>query len=181
MQDEPAICDFCHELLQHLSTSVLVLDAAAMGVVGQTPNVMKFSGPTILTPHAGELAHLTGGEKDDICARPAQAAVKAAREWNAVVALKGATTLIAAPDGSLWRHVGGNVGLAISGSGDVLAGLVAGLAARGASAEQAAVWGVALHARAGERLAARTGPLGYLARDLSAEVPALMAASANEA
>jgi NAD(P)H-hydrate repair Nnr-like enzyme with NAD(P)H-hydrate dehydratase domain len=97
-----------------------------------------------------------------------------------VVALKGATTYIAAPDGSLWRHARGDVGLAISGSGDVLAGVIAGLAARGASAEQAAVWGVALHARAGERLSVRTGPLGYLARDLSAQVPALMAEFANK-
>ncbi|HVE89890.1 MAG TPA: NAD(P)H-hydrate dehydratase, partial [Burkholderiaceae bacterium] len=110
-----------------------------------------------------------------ICAQPVHAVLDAARRWNAVVALKGATTFIAAPDGSLWRHTGGNVGLAISGSGDVLAGVIAGLASRGASAEQAAIWGVALHARAGERLAERSGPLGYLARDLSAEVPALMA------
>ncbi|MGZ9076198.1 MAG: NAD(P)H-hydrate dehydratase, partial [Burkholderiaceae bacterium] len=69
--------------------------------------------------------------------------------------------------------------LAISGSGDVLAGLIAGLASRGAPAAQAAVWGVALHARAGEQLAARSGPLGYLARDLSAEVPTLMATLAG--
>ena len=175
MQDEPAVCGFCAELLGHLSTSLLVLDAAAMAVAGQAPGIGKFSSPTILTPHAGELAHLTGGNKQDICAQPAHAVVNAARRWNAVVALKGATTFIAAPDGSLWRHRGGNVGLAISGSGDVLAGVIVGLASRGASAEQAAIWGVALHARAGERLAERSGPLGYLARDLSAEVPALMA------
>ena len=176
MQDEPAVCGFCAELLQHLSAPVLVLDAVAMGVVGPAPRIAKFSSPTILTPHAGELAHLTGSDKQDICADSATAAASAARKWNAVVALKGATTFIAAPNGSRWRHVGGNVGLAISGSGDVLAGIVAGLAARGASAEQAAVWGVALHARAGEQLAASSGPLGYLARDLSAEVPALMGA-----
>ena len=177
MQDEPAVCDFCAELLQHLSTPVLILDAAAMGVVVQ-PNGKKFSSPTILTPHAGELAHLTGGSKDAIAAHPAESAADAARYWNAFVALKGATTFVAAPGGSLWRHSGGNVGLAVSGSGDVLAGVIAGLASRGASPEQAAVWGVALHARAGERLAARSGPLGYLARDLSAELPALMGALA---
>jgi hydroxyethylthiazole kinase-like uncharacterized protein yjeF len=177
MQDEPAISDFCAQLLGHLSPCVLVLDAAAMGVVlDSAPKVEKFSGATIMTPHAGELAHLTGGDKDEISAQPAQAAASAARRWSAVVALKGATTFIAASDGSLWRHARGNVGLAISGSGDVLAGVIAGLASRGASAEQAAVWGVALHARAGEQLAARSGPLGYLARDLSAEVPALMGA-----
>ncbi|MBC8119156.1 MAG: NAD(P)H-hydrate dehydratase, partial [Burkholderiaceae bacterium] len=117
--------------------------------------------------------------KEMIQAQPAQAALDAAHAWNAVVVLKGAVTFIAAPDGSLWRHAGGNVGLATSGSGDTLAGIIAGLAARGASIEQAAVWGVALHARAGERLAARSGPLGYLARDLSAEVPALMHALRN--
>ncbi|MBA3253388.1 MAG: NAD(P)H-hydrate dehydratase [Burkholderiaceae bacterium] len=177
MQDEPAVCEFCAGLLDHLSTSTLVLDAAAMGVVrGPAPTIESFASATILTPHAGELAHLTGDDKEAICDRPASAALGAARHWNAIVALKGATTFIAAPDGSLWRHAGGNVGLAISGSGDVLAGLIAGLASRGVPPAQAAVWGVALHARAGEQLATRSGPLGYLARDLSAEVPALMAA-----
>jgi ADP-dependent NAD(P)H-hydrate dehydratase len=179
MQDEPAVCDFCAQSLDHLATCALVLDAAAMGVVLDSAlKVEKFSGATIMTPHAGELAHLTGDDKEKISAQPAPAAASAARRWNAVVALKGATTFIAGPDGSLWRHARGNVGLAISGSGDVLAGAIAGLASRGASAEQAAVWGVALHARAGEQLAARSGPLGYLARDLSAEVPALMEAFA---
>lgn len=180
MQDEPAVCEFCADLLGHLSTSTLVLDAAAMAVVrGPAPTIKSFAGPTILTPHAGELAHLTGDAKNAISDQPAPSAIGAARRWNAIVALKGATTFIAAPNGSLWRHTGGNVGLAISGSGDVLAGLIAGLASRGAPAAQAAVWGVALHARAGEQLAARAGPLGYLARDLSAEVPALMAVLAG--
>jgi NAD(P)H-hydrate repair Nnr-like enzyme with NAD(P)H-hydrate dehydratase domain len=62
----------------------------------------------------------------------------------------------------------------VSGSGDTLAGIIAGLAARGAPLEQACVWGVALHARAGEHLAAQSGPLGYLVRDLSAGIPMLM-------
>ena len=178
MQDEPATPHFCAKLIPHLSTTVLVLDAAAMDVVNRAPDIKNFAGPTVLTPHAGEFAHLTGRHKDELTTLPAEAAANAARQWNAVVALKGAVTFIAAPGGSVWRHQGGNVGLAVSGSGDVLAGVVVGLAARGASVEQAAVWGVALHARAGERLAARSGPLGYLARDLSAELPALMGALA---
>ncbi|HKQ99795.1 MAG TPA: NAD(P)H-hydrate dehydratase, partial [Pyrinomonadaceae bacterium] len=65
--------------------------------------------------------------------------------------------------------------LATSGSGDVLAGIIAGLAARGATPSQAAAWGVHLHARAGEELAKRMGRLGYLARELPDEVPTLMA------
>ncbi|HEY0709171.1 MAG TPA: NAD(P)H-hydrate dehydratase, partial [Polyangia bacterium] len=68
-----------------------------------------------------------------------------------------------------------NVGLATSGSGDVLAGIMAGLAARGASPVQAAAFGVHLHARAGEVLARKVGPLGYLAREIMAEIPPLMA------
>lgn len=132
----------------------------------------------LLTPHAGERAHLSGADKSSVSANPHRAAKAAARRWNAVVALKGASTFIAVPNGRVWRHDGGNVGLAISGSGDVLAGLIAGLAARGASLEQAAAWGVALHARAGEQLAVRFGPLGYLARELPAAIPALMHALA---
>jgi NAD(P)H-hydrate repair Nnr-like enzyme with NAD(P)H-hydrate dehydratase domain len=120
------------------------------------------------------MAKLTGDDKEAIAADCAGTAMRAARQWNAVVALKGAITHIAAADGRLWRHEGGNFGLATSGSGDVLAGIIAGLIARGAALEQAAAWGVALHARSGERLARRLGTLGYLARELPGEVPAIM-------
>ena len=182
MQDEPATAELVHALLPRLMDSrvAVVLDACAMGALlyppqGQAAGIpWRFERPVILTPHAGEMAHLTGIAKDDICAAPDPRAIAAARDWNAVVALKGARTVIATPDGTLYQHEGGNVGLAISGSGDVLAGIVAGLAARGAPLEQAACWGVALHARAGERLAARMGTLGYLAREISQEIPALL-------
>ncbi|WP_308601975.1 NAD(P)H-hydrate dehydratase [Massilia sp. Dwa41.01b] len=120
------------------------------------------------------MAHLTGTPKPEIVAAPDARAADAAVKWNAVVALKGARTVIAAPDGEMWQHEGGNVGLAISGSGDTLAGIIAGLAARGADLAQATCWGVALHARAGERLAARLGVLGYLAREIPDEIPALL-------
>jgi len=104
---------------------------------------------------------------------PVTIALRQAAAWNAVVALKGATTAVASPGQQAWRHHSQAPGLGTSGSGDVLAGLVAGLAARGATPEQAAVWGVALHARAGEVLAGRHGRVGYLARELAAEVPRL--------
>ncbi len=92
-----------------------------------------------------------------------------------VVVLKSADTCIAAPDGEVWVNREGPVGLGTAGSGDVLAGLIAGLAARGATPAQAAVWGVSLHARAGAVLASRMGRVGLLARELSTEVPALLA------
>jgi ADP-dependent NAD(P)H-hydrate dehydratase len=173
MQDETAIGDFVDALLPRLGSAKVVLDAYAMTIVQRRqPNDQAAS--LLLTPHAGEMAHLTGQSKEAVLAAPSEAAREAARRWNALVALKGATTFIATPDGQLWRHEGGNIGLAISGSGDTLAGIIAGLAARGAPLDQACAWGVALHARAGVRLAARFGPLGYLAREIAAEVPALM-------
>ena len=182
MRDEPATAALVHALLPRLDAAgtQVVLDACAMGALLHPPagwpagRSWRFERPVILTPHAGEMAHLTGIAKKDITAAPDPRALAAARDWNAVVALKGARTVIATPDGTLYQHEGGNVGLAISGSGDVLAGVIAGLAARGAPLEQAGCWGVALHARAGERLAERMGTLGYLARELSQEIPALL-------
>lgn len=175
MQDDAASAALVRLLLPHCAHAPLILDAAAMQVLRQNPE-MRFDSPVLLTPHAGELAGLTGGDKHDILAHPRESARQAAQRWQAVVALKGALTAIAKPCGQLWLHEGGNTGLAISGSGDVLAGLIAGLAARGATLEQAAAWGVALHAMAGEQLALKHGPLGYLAREISAEVPALLRA-----
>jgi hydroxyethylthiazole kinase-like uncharacterized protein yjeF len=175
MQDEAATALLVRALLPRLdgSDTSVVLDACAMGVVLGDES-FRFGQPVIVTPHAGEMAHLTGASKEEIGAEPEHHAVQAARRWNAVVALKGARTLVVAPEGERWQHEGGNVGLAISGSGDALAGIIAGLAARGASLTQAACWGVALHARAGELLAERLGVLGYLAREIPAEIPALM-------
>jgi ADP-dependent NAD(P)H-hydrate dehydratase len=182
MQDEPAICEFVHALLPLLDGVNVILDAAAMGVVrddgvdgGKGEGFLgRYGARVLLTPHAGEMAHLSGASKEDVAADPQGMALRMAHRWQATVALKGPVTHIAAPDGRLWKHEGGNVGLAASGSGDTLAGIVVGLAARGAPLEQAGAWGVALHARAGDRLAERTGPLGFLTRDLAAEVPMLM-------
>ncbi len=176
MQDEPATAQLVRALLPRLDGTRIVLDACAMGIVrgsaGEAP--FRFEQPVILTPHAGEMAHLTGATKQAVLDDPDGQAARCAQAWNAVVALKGARTIISAPDGAMWQHEGGNVGLAISGSGDVLSGIIAGLAARGATLAQATCWGVALHARAGEQLAEKQGLLGYLARDLAAEIPALM-------
>lgn len=186
MQDEQATCAFIMTLLPRLAEVRLVLDACAMNVVRrqlqavdacnhtQQKYVSSFRSPVLLTPHAGEMAYLAAIDKKQVLSDPCDAARRAARRWNALVALKGASTYIAAPDGQAWRHDGGGIGLAAPGSGDTLSGIIAGLAARGAPLEQACAWGVALHARAGDRLAQRFGPLGYRASEIAAEVPALM-------
>lgn len=173
--DDDAAADLARELLPMFPKAGVILDARAMGVVCE--DGMRFATPVLLTPHAGEMAGLTGLDKETIEAQPREAARREAGAWNAVIALKGAVTHLAAPDGTTWRHAGGNPGLASSGSGDVLAGIIAGLVARGMRLEGAAAWGVALHARAGDALARRVGPLGYLARELPGEIPALLAAA----
>ena len=112
----------------------------------------------LITPHAGEMAHLTGDDKERILADPERHARALAQTADLVVALKGAATHVATAEGRCWRHRRAVPGLATSGSGDVLAGIVAGLIARGAEPAQAAVWAVALHARAGEAPGAAHGP-----------------------
>jgi ADP-dependent NAD(P)H-hydrate dehydratase len=133
-----------------------------------------FKQPVLMTPHAGEMAHLTQQAKAQVQAAARSAARDAAQRWNAVVTLKGAQTHIAVPEGRCWLHEGGNASLASSGSGDVLAGLMAGLVARGATLAQSAAWGVVVHAMAGARLTARQGSLGSLARELPAEIPPVL-------
>ena len=153
----------------------LVLDAAALRVLqGQSVFARGKLRGVVATPHAGEMAELWGCKRSEVERATLNLARAAARTLEVCVVLKGAETWIAAPDGRAFHNVAGNVGLATAGSGDCLAGLIAGLAARGADELQAAVWGVYLHARAGERLRRKYGLLGYLARELGAEVPPLL-------
>ena len=113
------------------------------------------------------------GEVED---SPEEFARRAANELGVVVALKGRETFVARPGSDeIFCNRAGNVGLATSGSGDVLAGLVAGLLARGAEPLSAAAWGVHAHALAGDRLARNVGPLGFLARELLSEIPPVLA------
>ena len=157
------------------SSACFVLDAMALcDLRPHAEAVRSLSGRVIITPHAGEMAQLLDKGRDEIEADPRGAAEAAADLLNAVVVMKGAESHIIAPDGKAWLFQGGGVGLATSGSGDVLAGLIAGLLARGATPVQAALWGVYLHGEAGRLLGERIGPLGFLARDLSIEVPMLL-------
>ena len=155
--------------------ATLVIDAGAIKHLRVAKDVLKpHAGRLVIAPHAGEMAGLMGMQRSDVEADPATVAQKAAADFNGVVALKGACTYIASSEGQTAACREGNVGLATSGSGDVLAGVISGLAARGASPLIAACWGVYLHAKAGDRLAKSIGPLGYLARELLVEIPNIM-------
>lgn len=173
MLDDAATQRLVTALLAALAGKPLLLDALAMNLLAGRG---RLESPALVTPHAGEMAHLTGTGKEAIQADPQSAVLAAAERWNCVVALKGASTWIATPQGRLWRHEEANCGLATSGSGDVLAGAMAGLAARGAPLPQACAWGVVLHAHAGAQLAARHGDVGFLARELPGGIPAALQA-----
>ncbi len=155
----------------------LVLDAAALMLLPERARTLAGRAkPALLTPHIGEMAAMLGCTADEIDADRPIAVRHAAETFGAVVVLKGSTSLIGDRDGALFAYAGGGVGLATGGSGDVLAGLAAGLAARGASPLDAALWAVWLHGEAGRRCAEQIGPLGFLARELLAHVPGLMRA-----
>ena len=160
----------------------MVLDAGALtsAVAGRLRKRAVAGTPAcVLTPHAGEMAALLGIPKQRVEAEADDIALKLARVLSAVIVLKGATTRVASDD-RLWTYEGNNVALATSGSGDVLAGVLAGLAARGAAADQAAVWAVAAHALAGERLVRRHGRIGALAREIPDEIPRVIGALARK-
>ncbi len=155
------------------SDAMLLIDAAAIAALARLD-----TGPTsprlILTPHHGEMAALTGQSVETIVDDPIGVATRVAEERRAVVALKGSTTIVAAPGTTPLRFGGGGIGMATGGSGDVLAGAIAALSARGTDATVAAGWGVWLHGQAGRRAATTHGPIGFLARELSAELPRLL-------
>jgi hydroxyethylthiazole kinase-like uncharacterized protein yjeF len=171
MLDESASCDLARRLCQRYPELPVILDAAAIPAADRP---LKDTAAVLITPHAGEMAHLAGVLKEAVLADPRGTARATAARLQTLVALKGANTFIAHHDGRVWQHQASVVGLATAGSGDVLAGLIAGFAARGAPLEQAAAWGVAVHARAGLRLAERLGRVGYLASELAAEAPSVV-------
>ncbi len=153
----------------------LILDAAALDcLAAQAPPLRDHRGGSALLPHSGEMARLLGRDRESVESDPDAAARTAAERFGAVALVKGAVSRIAAPDGRVFHYRGGGVGLATSGSGDVLAGLVGGLCARGADVLTAVLWGVRLHGEAGRILAGTVGRIGFLAREIPDLVPGLL-------
>lgn len=144
----------------------------AYGLHDLTPDVAApVAGRLVLTPNVAGGAALLDCEPDAL-GELLDVAATLAERFQAVVALHGN---IAEPGGGRWVDQTGHVGLGTSGSGDVLAGLIAGLLARGATPAQAACWGAYLHSAAGERLGAGIARRGFLARELLDEVPLILA------
>lgn len=175
-RDGRAALELARHCVRTRARCALILDAEALRVFdGRKPLGSRLAAEVIITPHAGEMARLWGCDREAILENPLRVAREAASALRVVVVMKGPRTFIVAPDGQAFYNVAGNSGLGTSGSGDALSGVIAGLAARGATALQAASWGVYLHAVAGDVLARRIGPLGFLARELPAQIPASLA------
>ncbi len=152
----------------------LVVDADALTAVGQDLALVSASGHArVLTPHPGEMARLLGVTTPEVEADRAEAARTAARGSGAVVVLKGARTIVAAPDGRISVNSSGNPGMAAGGMGDVLTGLLGSLIAQGYGPWDAARLAVFVHGRAGDILAAEKGPFGYLAGEIADTLPAV--------
>ena len=150
----------------------MVLDADGLNAVAGHADVLgRASGPLILTPHPGEMARLLGTTAAEVQRDRLGAASRLAREQNVCVVLKGAGTVIAAPDGRLAVNSTGNPGMATAGTGDVLTGLLAGLLAQGLPVWEAACAGVYLHGLAGDLAALEQGEAGVIAGDVIRAVP----------
>jgi len=176
MADKQAAARLIEELGRSPApNAALLLDAAAVACAGPLGELLKgYAGRLVLTPHAGEMAALSGRDEDEIAADGAAIAREIAARFGAVVALKGAETVIATPDGAILHYRSNCTGLGTAGSGDVLAGMIGGLLARGADPALATAWGVWLHGEAGHACAAKIGPVGFLARELLGEVAGLL-------
>ena len=151
----------------------LVLDADALNLLAKIPHWwQRLPGDAILTPHPGEMSRLTGLSVEEIQSRRLSVARDSAMSWQKTIVLKGACTVVAGPDGRTSVNPTINPGLASGGTGDVLAGAIAGLVSQGLSLRDAAVAGVFLHSQAGETARKEMGNAGMLASDLLPLLPA---------
>ncbi|HLP16497.1 MAG TPA: NAD(P)H-hydrate dehydratase [Bacteroidota bacterium] len=158
-------------LVRGLITSIrkpMVIDAGGITAMTGSPDLLleREEFPTVITPHLGEFSRLTGIEPQAIEADKIEAARNFAVRYRVVLVLKGAPTIVALPDRSVYINATGNAGMATAGSGDVLAGVIAALMGQGNDAGTAARNGVYLHGLAGDLAAAEKTMHGMIASDI---------------
>jgi ADP-dependent NAD(P)H-hydrate dehydratase len=176
MVSSEAATDILSVILQELGDEQhLVIDAAAISAMKKLrAYVEAHSERIVVTPHHGEMAAWTGLSDSAVEADAQQIAVQVSSDYGVTIVLKGSDTVIASSAEAPLHYAGGGTGLATAGSGDVLAGAIGGLLARGATPFLASGWGVWLHGQSGRRVATTDGPIGFLARDISSEFPRLL-------
>lgn len=150
----------------------MVLDADALNAIASNPYILKNrKSSTIVTPHPGEMARMAGKSVAEVEKNRVETATQFAAEFNVIVVLKGASTLIALPDGTLYICPTGNPGMASGGMGDVLTGMVAGFIAQKFEPSQAVMAAVYIHGLCGDIVAQRRGPSGFVASDIVNIIP----------
>jgi hydroxyethylthiazole kinase-like uncharacterized protein yjeF len=167
----------CSELaarLLELNLGRLVLDAAMLYALPPHDDAAREAATPILLPHNREMAALLCCQPEEVDRQPLECGLRCAARYGALTLVKGAQSHVVTPDGKTWKYQGGGPGLGVSGSGDTLAGILGGLLARGADPLTGLLWSVWLHGEAGAALSKKVGKVGFLARELSAEIPALL-------
>jgi len=153
----------------------IVLDADGINaVVGHLDLLKNTKSPITLTPHPGEMSRLTGKDIAEIQNNRKNIALEFAREYNTVLVLKGARTVVASPNGDVYENQTGNPGMATGGTGDVLTGMIAGFAAQGLDLFTASILGVYFHGLAGDIAVKEKGVLSLLATDLLNRLPEVL-------
>ncbi len=180
-QSQSAV-EFVSSLLFGKGLPALILDADALNILAETPDWwQRLTDDAILTPHPGEMTRLCGLSVEEVQSDRSGTARRFAAEWRKTIVLKGAHTVIASPDGRCRVSPFANPGLASAGTGDVLAGAIAGLLAQGLSLFDAGCLGVYLHGEAGEMIRNMLGDAGMIATDLLPALPVVIKQLKNPA
>jgi NAD(P)H-hydrate epimerase len=156
------------------STVPIVIDADGLNSLATQIDILKKAqAPVILTPHPGEMSRLSGLDASEIQWDRVGTAKRFAQEWNVILVLKGAHTVIASPSGEAFINLTGNSGMASAGMGDALTGIITGLLSQGYEPFNAAALGAYIHGKAGDLALKEMGGIGIIATDLIRKIPAV--------
>lgn len=165
-----SVCDDTKALVKSFvenCTAPMVLDADALNCIADNPEILKKrKSEIIITPHPGEMGRLCGLSAKEVNADRVNVALRFAEKYGVITVLKGSGTIIASPNARVLLNTTGNSGMATGGSGDVLAGMTAGLLAQGKSAFDCAAAAVYLHGLAGDFAAEKLGKISMLPSDI---------------
>mgnify|MGYP003190651042 CR=1 FL=1 len=170
-----SVCDDTKELVKAVITNCtkpIVIDADALNCICDEPQILNhLKAPAIITPHPGEMARLLHTTPKAVNSDRENTAINFAKKYGVVTVLKGAGTIIAAPNGTAYINHTGNSGMATGGSGDVLSGIIGSLLAQGASPINASAAGVFLHGTIGDLAAEKLGKISMLPTDMIDMIP----------
>ena len=159
--------DMLYTVLEN-SRIPVVVDADAINIIAKNPDILKVANaPIVITPHIGEMSRLTKLTDREINSDRESCSVNFAKEYNVITVLKGHKTLVASPNGTVMKnHLVGNSGMAVGGSGDVLAGVISSLIAQGGDPFKSACAGVYVHSLAGDIAKEKFGKRSMLPTDM---------------